>query len=53
MLDRYGRKAVDQLQVRSWSREGKPYTMPDLAEIEEKLKEILNARNETKSEIQN
>lgn len=42
MLDRYGRKAVDRLQIHSWSREGKPYTMLELAEIEEQLKAQLN-----------
>lgn len=47
MLDRYGKKAVDQLQIRSWSREGKPYTMPELLAIEEELKAKLetNAEN--------
>jgi hypothetical protein len=43
MLDRYGKKALDKLQIRSWSREGKPYNMPELAEIEEQLTRQLNA----------
>ena len=36
MLDTYGRKAVDTLLKRSWSKEGKKYTVDDLNPLIEK-----------------